>query len=271
VVEVDGRRVDIGPGEFCCFPEASFIQSSRLVHLFARSCSELRRSMTSSEPRSDPRQKCFDTAMSRCGMTCVTRHNAFVRPSVVLWDFGDTLVDERWMRRCPESFPTWEMSWIAVMNELADQWNVGDVSFVEVSAALADAAAMTVPEVEAHARACCAQLTFHVNAWELARQRRWPQAIVTVNPDLFADFIVPVHGLSETFDQIVMSFAEQTDNKVALCDIALERLGYGGARDRAVLVDNRLELVDAWRDSGGAGYWFQSDDQFRRDAPLDDD
>ena len=77
--------------------------------------------------------------------------------------------------------------------------------------------------------------------------------------------------LSEVFDAIVMSFAEQTDDKVALCDIALGRLDYGGARDRAVLIDNRRDLVNAWRGSGGAGYWFRTDDQFGRDAPLDDD
>ena len=56
------------------------------------------------------------------------------------------------------------------------------------------------------------------------------------------------------YDQIVMSFAEHTDDKVALCDIALERLSYDGLRSRALLIDNRLDLVDAWRDSGGAGY-----------------
>jgi len=196
---------------------------------------------------------------------------SLVRPSVVLWDFGDTLVDERWMRRCPESCPGWEAAWIAVMDEFADRWNVGDVSFKEVSAALADAAAMTLPAVEAHSRVCCAQLTFHPNAWEVAQQRLRPQAIVTVNPDLFADFIVPTHGLSKIFDQIVMSFAEHTDDKVALCDIALERLGYRGARDGALLIDNRRDLVDAWMDSGGAGYWFQTDEQFGHDAPLDGD
>src|SRR5437879_1394463 len=81
-----------------------------------------------------------------------------------------------------------ETAWTKVMDEHADRWNVGDVSFKEVSAALADAAAMTVPEVEAHARRCCAQLRLHLKAWKLARQHRWPQALVTVNPDLFADF-----------------------------------------------------------------------------------
>ena len=67
----------------------------------------------------------------------MTRHDVCVKPAVVLWDFGDTLVDERWMRRCPESCPSWETAWIAVMNELADSWNVGDVAFKEVSVALA--------------------------------------------------------------------------------------------------------------------------------------
>ena len=59
----------------------------------------------------------------------------YVTPSVVLWDFGDTLVDERWMCRCPDNCLTWETAWISVMNQLADQWNVGNVSFNEVAAA----------------------------------------------------------------------------------------------------------------------------------------
>jgi hypothetical protein len=28
-------------------------------------------------------------------------------PAVLLWDFGDTLVDERWMVRAPATCPTW--------------------------------------------------------------------------------------------------------------------------------------------------------------------
>jgi FMN phosphatase YigB (HAD superfamily) len=189
-----------------------------------------------------------------------------VGPSVVLWDFGDTLVDERWMRRPHESCPTWEAVWVEVMDELADEWNVGAVGAEEVFAALAEATGMSRLQVEAHVRACCAQLSFHPNAWTVAAQRRWPQAIVTVNPDLFADFIVPMHGLREVFDEIVMSFAERTDDKVWLCEIALERLGYGGDRERVLLVDNRLDLVEAWRRSGGSGYWFRNDDQFGGDA-----
>jgi phosphoglycolate phosphatase-like HAD superfamily hydrolase len=101
----------------------------------------------------------------------------------------------------------------------------------------------------------------------LASERRLPQALVTVNPDLFADFVVPAHGLDDVFDVIVMSFEELTDDKPTLCDIALDRLGFTGPRSDALLIDNRRDLVEAWRDVGGTGYWFQSDQQLRADLP----
>lgn len=38
----------------------------------------------------------------------------------------------------------------------------------------------------------------------------------TVNPDLFANFVVPAHSLDDVFDVMVMSFAERTDDEPAL-------------------------------------------------------
>jgi hypothetical protein len=38
---------------------------------------------------------------------------------VLLWDFGDTLVDERWMRRSPADRPEWAAGWAEVMADLA--------------------------------------------------------------------------------------------------------------------------------------------------------
>ncbi len=64
-----------------------------------------------------------------------------------------------------------------------------------------------------------------------------------------------------------MSFAEGTDDKPALCQIALDRLDFDGAPAQALLIDNRLDLVRAWQDLGGAGYWLQSDEHFARDVP----
>ena len=48
-------------------------------------------------------------------------------------------------------------------------------------------------------------------------------------------------------------------------EIALDRLGYRGERRDAVLIDNRLDLVRAWEQKGGTGYWFRNDEQFVRD------
>lgn len=127
---------------------------------------------------------------------------------------------------------------------------------------------MNLAAVEAHARDCCRNLVFHEEAWRVATERRLPQALVTVNPDLFADYVIPAHDLAAVFDVIVMSFAERTTDKSALCDIALDRLGFCGDRTDSLLIDNRLDLVEAWRNIGGAGYWFQSDEQFKGDLTL---
>jgi FMN phosphatase YigB (HAD superfamily) len=187
-------------------------------------------------------------------------------PDVLLWDFGDTLVDERWMRHCPASCPDWEDAWVAVMAELADAWNVGTVRSPEVFAALAERTGMSAPDVEAHARNCCQRIAFNATTWRVARERHFPQALVTVNPDLFAEFIVTAFALEDVFDVIVVSYAEHTSNKSELCRAALDRLEFRGDRSRALLIDNRLDLVDAWRDIGGTGYWFQSDEQFAHDV-----
>ena len=188
-------------------------------------------------------------------------------PDVLLWDFGDTLVDERWMRRAPDACPAWEAAWLDVMAELADSWNIGAVRAPQVFVALAERTGVTKQAVEAHAQDCCRQLAFNSAAWRVATERRVPQALVTVNPDLFADYIVPGYHLDNVFDIIVMSFVEGTDDKPTLCQIALDRLGFSGERSQALLIDNRIDLVHAWREIGGAGYQFQSDEQFARDAP----
>lgn len=195
------------------------------------------------------------------------RHHVVVQPAVVLWDFGDTLVDERWMRIAPPDHPTWETTWTAVMADCADAWNIGVISKAEVFEALASRTGMALDRIEAHARACCQQLVFNKTAWSVAKQRRLPQAIVTVNPDLFADYVVPTHDLRAVFDVIVMSFAEGTNDKSTLCDIARARLGHHGARAEALLIDNRSDLVHAWQAVGGAGYVFRSDEQFLSDLP----
>jgi FMN phosphatase YigB (HAD superfamily) len=185
--------------------------------------------------------------------------------SVLLWDFGDTLVDERWMRRAPIGCVTWESSWAAVMTDLAADWDMGVVTSEAVFQALAGRTRMSPQDIEAHARDCCRQIEFHPSAWRHARERCRPQALVTVNPDLFVDYVVPLHDLRSVFDVIIVSAAERCTNKVELCELALARLGFDGDRSEALLIDNRADLVRAWERAGGAGYWFRGDADFARD------
>ena len=73
--------------------------------------------------------------------------------SVLLWDFGDTLVDESWIRRAPIGCATWESSWADVMADLADDWDVGVVTSAIVFQALASRTGMSAEDVEAPASA----------------------------------------------------------------------------------------------------------------------
>ena len=153
------------------------------------------------------------------------------------------------------------------MAEVADDWDTGAACAQQVFAGLADRTGMTPAQVEAHARECCRQVEVHPNARRVATERRRPQALVTVNPDLFSELVVPALGLDAVFDVIVASHAEGTAHKRDLCQIALDRLGYDGDRSAALLIDNRADLVEGWRDAGGSGYWFQGDAPFARDVP----
>jgi hypothetical protein len=170
------------------------------------------------------------------------------------------------MRRPPAACPEWVDVWTAVMDELADGWNDGSVDDAAIWAALAERTGMTPKEVEQHAYRCCTSIDVHPVAWRVASERRRPQALVTVNPDLFGPWIGPHYGLSAMFDTIVISAVERTGDKTELCTIALERLGYDGPRAAALLIDNRRDLLDAWAATGGAAYHFRGDAQFAEDV-----
>jgi hypothetical protein len=146
--------------------------------------------------------------------------------------------------------------------------NVGAVTSAIVFQALASRTGMSAEDVEQHARDCCRQIEFHPSAWRYAQKRGRPQALVTVNPDLFVSYVVPLHALTAVFDVIIVSATERCANKVELCEEALPRTGFAGDRSEALLIDNRADLVRAWKESGGAGYWFRTDEEFGRDMPA---
>jgi hypothetical protein len=183
----------------------------------------------------------------------------------VLWDFGDTLVDERWMRRAPPGVPEWSDVWSGVVSgALADRWNLGEATFEDVVDAVAPRLPMSRAEVLVHARRCCEQIAFFAAPMAIARASSLPQAIVTVNPDAFTSVIVPRYALDATFVPIVTSWQEHTLDKAELADIALHRIG-DFEREDALLIDNIEANVVAWRARSGRGYRFRGEHRFRAD------
>ena len=189
----------------------------------------------------------------------------------VLWDFGDTLVDERWMQQAPEGVPEWPQVWSEVAGgELADPWNLGEISLAEVVEAVAARLPMTNDAVLDHVRWCCAHVRFFDVPIRVARASSLPQAIVTINPDGFSELVAPTYRLGETFRPIVTSWEERTLDKGVLGLRALECLAGDLRPADALLVDNKAENVEAWARLGGRGYLFRGEEQFRSDlrGPL---
>jgi hypothetical protein len=184
----------------------------------------------------------------------------------VLWDFGDTLVDESWMRRCPPTVPQWRDVWIRhVTGAVADAWHAGELDMPTLAEQLAAQLPMSVAEVRAHCDACCAQIDFFAEPWRVARACALPQALVTLNPDLFSTAVVPAYRLDAVFDAIVTSWEERSLDKAHLCGVALERLGGRATPAEALLIDNKADNVAAWRARGGRGYVFVDEATFMND------
>jgi FMN phosphatase YigB (HAD superfamily) len=89
-----------------------------------------------------------------------------------------------------------------------------------------------------------------------------------VNPDLFVKRVARRYGLGDHFDAVVVSCSEGTDDKTTLCEVALDRLGFGGGRLDALLIDNRRDLVEGWQRSGGSAYVYRGDEAFEADLPT---
>jgi len=184
----------------------------------------------------------------------------------VLWDFGDTLADERWMLEAPAGVTDWARVWTEVAGtELADRWNRGEISDREIVRAVAARLSLDEQAVRSHTRWCCSRIRFFELPWAVARRSSLPRALVTVNPDGFSDFVVPRYRLDEIFDAIVTSWEERTLDKGEMCLTALRRLGGGIAPREALLVDNKLHNIEAWAARGGRGYLFRGEAQFRSD------
>ena len=154
------------------------------------------------------------------------------------------------------------------MEACAPDWDTGLATEQDVFAEMSRQTGLSVAFVEQHADACCRAITFHPVTWRSVAERHRPQALVTVNCDLFIERVARRYRLADYFDAIVVSCLEGTDDKTALCEVALDRLAYVGKRADALLIDNRHDLAEAWEHSGGKAYLYRGDEAFAADFPA---
>ena len=172
----------------------------------------------------------------------------------ILWDFGDTLVHQDWMLTPHHAFPDWPKAWIeAARGDLQEPWMLGEVTCEDIASRVSTLLDRPLSETMAHIRHCCRSVRFFDAAIGAARQCSLPQAIVTVNPDVFTRFVVPNYQLDALFPVIVTSWQEHTLDKAELCARALARLDGTVGHDEALLIDNIEPNVRAWEAGRGLG------------------
>lgn len=184
----------------------------------------------------------------------------------VLWDFGDTLVDQDWMLRAPEAFPKWPQAWAEVARGKSENaWYVNDVTCEDIAQGVSKILGMPMSATMDHISHCCSNIRFFDAPLKTAQQSVLQQAIVTVNPDVFTRYVVPNYRLDELFPVIVTSWEEGTVDKPVLCARAVQRLGGQDAHEEALLIDNNEDAVRGWVQAGGQGYVFRGETKFVAD------
>jgi FMN phosphatase YigB (HAD superfamily) len=188
---------------------------------------------------------------------------------VILFDFGGTLAEEVDSLFLDDVPATWHNTWNARFLEpgFVERWERGELDATTLVAELAGQFSAEPELIRYHIQQRCQAIVFNSGIMEAARRRKargHPQAIVTVNPDLFS-LIADHYRLHDLFDSVVLSALEGTIDKVELCRIALDRIGRREVSS-ALLIDNNKEQVRAFEQSGGQAYLFVNDATFLTDV-----
>ncbi|MEM7515542.1 MAG: HAD family hydrolase [Planctomycetota bacterium] len=180
---------------------------------------------------------------------------------LVCWDFGDTLVDEQFMRIPPRGCDGWAESYNEVLAENEDlvrAFDLGRASINDLISPLAERVELSRATIARHLRS-----VWHQIEW-FPESRRWverlhragvTQAVVTVNPHEFQGMAVAC-GLDEWVDVIVTS-AEVADlRKPPMAVRARQLLGLAPGLETTVLIDNKANNTADFERAGGKSFHF---------------
>jgi FMN phosphatase YigB (HAD superfamily) len=182
---------------------------------------------------------------------------------LVCWDFGDTLVDERFMRLAPDGVPQWGAVYDEVLAERPDwvaSWDLGRGSINDLVGPLAARLPMTEIQIVRHLRLVWERITWFPDAehWVDRLAGRVDQAVATVNPHEFSG-IARACGLDVRIPMIVTSADLATTSKVVMAEHARAVLGLSPGLSTTVLVDNRADNVQEFTSAGGRAVRYQPD------------
>ena len=180
---------------------------------------------------------------------------------LVCWDFGDTLVDEQFMRIPPAGVSEWTAVYNAVLAERPEwvaQLDLGDVALHDLIGPLAERLPMSRLQIAAHLRAVWHQIEWFEDSRAMVERldRVVAQAIVTVNPHEFHAIAMGC-GLDTLVPTMVTSAETKTLSKVPMAERARELLGLAPGLTTTVLVDNKAHNVDEFITTGGHGILYE--------------
>lgn len=182
---------------------------------------------------------------------------------LVCWDFGDTLVDETFMRLAPDGIPQWPQAYEQVLADRSEWlagWDLGRGSINDLVAPLAERLPMTETQVAAHLRRVWHRIVWFPDArhWIERLDGRVDQAVVTVNPHEFAG-IATACGLDQMIDVLITSAELATLSKVAMAERAREVLGLAPGLSTTILIDNRADNIAEFEAAGGQVIHYRPD------------
>lgn len=182
---------------------------------------------------------------------------------LVCWDFGDTLVDQDFMRIAPEGVERWKEVYnqvLAARPQWVEEWNLGTVPMSDLVQPLSAELGMEPMAVSRHLRLVWSQIVWYDDASQLVNRLRGvvPQAVVTVNPHEFSG-IARACGLDSLVDLIVTSADLRSLSKVVMARHARTVLGLDADLRGTVLIDDRLDNLAEFADAGGRTVHYRPD------------
>lgn len=189
---------------------------------------------------------------------------------LICWDFGDTLVDERWMRAPHPTYADWADHYdevIAADPAWVQAWEEGRAGVVELVERLHRRTRLPASDIDDHIAAACRGVRWFPAARGALDELRGEvlQACTTVNPDVFTTYVVPALELATLFDVVVTSWETGIMDKSAMARHARQQLALGDDLATTLLVDNKAANVDEFRRAGGVAYLYRGDAAFADD------